>query len=148
MNPLVSLVPHRYPDRNKRMAKDAFGEEEADYSRQQPPAVPSGSIANNNASGVHEIGHRLMAHMLGLEAPGDPSGYYQLLQSRPHFIPEQTSNQQIYPSNAGFTQTMNSAVMSGDVSGSGGSWAHNMASPDTYGMNNSNGMWDFGGYGV
>jgi len=150
VNPLVSLVPHRYPDRHKRMAEDAFGEQGADYSRQQPQAVPSGSTANNNASGVHEIGHRLMAHMLGLEAPGaDPSGYYLLLQSRPPFVPEQTSNQQLsYPSSAGFTQTMNPAVMSPDGSGSGGNWAQNMAAPDSYGMNNSNGMWDFGGYGV
>ncbi|KAF8808141.1 hypothetical protein BYT27DRAFT_7190259 [Phlegmacium glaucopus] len=150
VNPLAPFPPHhRYPDRHKRPAEDAF-EERAAYSRREP--------AVNNASGVQEINTRLMAHMLGLEVPGnDPSTYY-LLHSPPPFIAggssqpssQQPSSQQLlYPSSAGFTsdmQTINPVVMSGDGTGAGSSWAQNIAAPGSYGINNY--MYDFEGYGV
>lgn len=112
------------------MAEEAFGEGETGYSRQEPDAVSSG----NNPS---EMGQRLMAHMLGLEAPGiDPVTSYYLNHSRGPYVAGQALP---YPSHGGFTHGMN-PVMSGD-----GSWGQNMGSGENYGMNY---MYNFGEYGV
>jgi hypothetical protein len=134
VNPLVSAVSHRYPDGNKRVAEDAFEECGTGYSRQEP-------------NGGNEISQRLMAHMLGLEAPGvDPLPYY-------YFVAGDSSQAQpvTYPSSAGFPngmQTMNSVAMSGVGPGPvGGNWSHNMAA-DNYVINNANYMYDFTEYGV
>jgi hypothetical protein len=131
----MSLPAHRHPDRHKRMAEDAFGESEAGYGRQPNPV--------RGDSSASEINQRLMAHMLGLEAPGaDPLASYYLLH------PFDTGQPQSYPLNAGFTNAIN-PVMSGDETGSvGGSWSQNMAALDNYGINNANYAYDFGGYGV
>lgn len=116
------------------MAEDAFEESGTGYSPQEP-------------NGGSEISQRLMAHMLGLEAPGvDPLPYY-------YFVAGDSSQVQpvSYPPSAGFTngmQAMNSVAMSGVGPGSvGGNWSHNMAA-DNYGINNANYMYDFAEYGV
>lgn len=129
VNP-VSLPVQSYPsDRNKRMTEDVFGERGADYSRQEPQTMSSVSNAN-------ELSHKLMAHMLGLEAPSvDP--YYMT-----PFIPQQ---QLSYPS-VGYVNgmhEMNAVVMNGD--GSGGNWLQHV--PDQYGINHGS-YYDFGEYGI
>jgi hypothetical protein len=132
------------------MAEDAFGTQ-SDYSRQEPHVVCS------SASGVHEISTRLMAHMLGLEAPGSdpPSPYYSFQSRSPSMAgPLQPCNQLSYPPNAGFTngiQPMNPVAIPEEGSGSGANWAQNIGAPGNFGINNPsypNFMYDFGGYGV
>jgi hypothetical protein len=126
------------------MAEDAFGDSGTGYStgRQESNGVVCGG----------DISQRLMAHMLGLEAPGvDPLSSYYLLHSRGPFVAGDSSHVS-YPSSAEFTngcmQAMNPVVMSGDVPGPvGGNWSHTMAA-DNYGINNANYMYDFGEYGV
>jgi hypothetical protein len=117
------------------VAEDAFGESGTGYSGQEPNGVVCGG----------EISQRLMAHMLGLEAPGvDPSLPYY------YFVAGDSSQAQplTYPSSAEFTngmQAMNSVAMNGDGTGAlGGNWSHSMAA-DNYGIN-ANYMYDFGGY--
>jgi hypothetical protein len=138
VNPLISLPGHRYSDRNKRMAEDAFGETGAGCDSRQEPnnAVP---FVNN----AGELSQRLMmAHMVGLETPGvDPLTSYYLLQSRPAFVTQPPS----YPPSTGFAMN---AVMSGDGTGAGGNWSQSMTASDNYGMNNASYMYGFGEYGV
>lgn len=120
------------------MAEDAFGESGTGYSGQEANGVVCGS----------EVSQRLMAHMLGLEAPGvDPLSYY-------YFVAGDSPQAQplSYPSSAEFTngmQAMNSGAMTGDGTGPvGGNWSHTSMAADSYGINNANYMYDFGGYGV
>ena len=118
------------------MAEDAFGEGGTSYSRQEGSGVVCGGS---------DISHRLMAHMLGLEAPGvEPLPYY-------FFVGGETSQGQgvSYPPSTEFTGGMQTMSMSGGVAGPvGGNWSHNMAA-DNYGIiNNTNYMYDFGEYGV
>lgn len=133
------------------MAEDAFGTQ-SDYTRQEPRAVCS---TVDSTSGVHDISTRLMAHMLGLEAPGSdpPSPYYSYQSRSPSMAgPLQPCSQHLsYPPNAGFTNPMNPVAISEDGSGSGANWAQNIGGPGSFGINNSsypNFMYDFGGYGI
>ena len=113
------------------MAEDAFGESGTGYSRQE-----------HNGCGS-EISQRLMAHMLGFEAPGvDPLPYYFFVAG------DASQAQPVYPPSAEFTnsmQTMNSVAMTGaGPVAVGGNWSHSMAA-DNYGINY---VYDFGEYGV
>ncbi|KAF9469792.1 fungal-specific transcription factor domain-containing protein [Collybia nuda] len=74
--------PHRnLPDRNKRLAEDAFGQEKAsDYLQREAFKtfnVGEASHGHGGEDGVQELGTRIMAHMLGLHIPGiEPSTSY------------------------------------------------------------------------
>ncbi|KAF9055831.1 fungal-specific transcription factor domain-containing protein [Panaeolus papilionaceus] len=70
-------------DRNKRAARDAFGDEQAPtYVPREPfgdpgPSPRSDDVGQGGTGGVQDMSTRLMAHMLGLEIPGvEPSTSY------------------------------------------------------------------------
>ncbi len=99
------------PDRPKRVADDAFGQEKPlDY----PPrdvyddrgntAINQTSFENQN--GVQDLSTRIMAHMLGLDIPGvePPTSYYPTYQWWPR------SSGQIDPSTQVGPQHVSSSV--------------------------------------
>lgn len=65
--------PSKFPERNKRPAEDAFGQEKSsDLLQREAFGTPSNIFDQNtiSGSGVQDTNTRLMAHMLGLEIPG------------------------------------------------------------------------------
>ncbi|KAG5647713.1 hypothetical protein DXG03_008436 [Asterophora parasitica] len=69
------------PDRHKRPADAAFGQEKSsDYLQREAfrgPAPDQTPDRGGGENGVQEIGTRIMAHMLGLHIPGiEPSTSY------------------------------------------------------------------------
>jgi hypothetical protein len=142
----------QYPntDRNKRDARDAFGEEKSDYIHREAfsatPMAPDPVSDNGfNATGVQDISTRLMAHMLGLEIPGvEPStSYFPGYE----WWPRLNQGAPPPPSNTPFpadTEYGTEMPGQGVASGNNGSWQHG-----DYGTNNSlNYAFDFGQYGV
>ncbi|KAF8078976.1 fungal-specific transcription factor domain-containing protein [Lyophyllum atratum] len=75
-----SIPPQiHFPDRNKRPAEAAFGQEKSsDYLQREAFKGPSPETFNaEEENGVQELGTRIMAHMLGLHIPGiEPSTSY------------------------------------------------------------------------
>lgn len=148
----------QYPntDRNKRDARDAFGEEKTEYFHREAfggtPMAPDPVSDNgvNNTTGVQDISTRLMAHMLGLEIPGvEPSTSYfpgyewwpRMNQGAPP-----PPNNTPYPADAEYGTDM-SSMGQGVPSGNNGSWMPSQHGG--YGTNNSlNYAYDFGQYGV
>lgn len=149
------VIP-QYPntDRNKRDARDAFGEEKSsEYFPREvfgaTPMAPDPVSDNgfNNTTGVQDISTRLMAHMLGLELPGvEPStSYFPGYEWWPRLsqgAPPPPSNTP-FPADTEYGTDMPS-MGQGVPAGNNGSWQ-----PGEYGTNNSlNYTFDFGQYGV
>ncbi|KAF9567781.1 hypothetical protein CPC08DRAFT_739993 [Agrocybe pediades] len=167
---------YQYVDRNKRGARDAFGEDKsADYLRRDqyrspgapdygPPVNTNVGNTNNNSNftdvnGVQDISTRLMAHMLGLEIPGaEPStSYFPGYEWWPRMsqnMPPPGDNQGYAGNTADFSdmQAMNSG-------GNGATnWEQNLPTPvitGEYGLGNNNSSnsnlnytYDFGQYGM
>jgi hypothetical protein len=67
-----------FPDRHKRPAEAAFGQEKSsDYLQREVFKGPSPETSTEEENGVQELGTRIMAHMLGLHIPGiEPSTSY------------------------------------------------------------------------
>lgn len=75
----VSSPQLHFPDRNKRHAEDAFGQEKSsDYLQREAFKTSDVEETNHEGdNGVQELGTRIMAHMLGLHIPGiEPSTSY------------------------------------------------------------------------
>jgi len=141
------------PDRNKRPAEDAFGEDRSgsygtgfDMPGNDNLTRQSGN--GGDGSGVQDVSTRLMAHMLGLEMPGiEPStSYFPGYEWWPRM------NQGVGPpsGNAGFP--LNTDYNTGDMQQipengpTGQNWMpSNMATPLDYGLTY---QYDFGQYGV
>lgn len=170
--PQMPPQQYQYVDRNKRGARDAFGEDKTgDYLRRGQYHTPgtadygpvnnnSNSSSNNNlvdANGVQDISTRLMAHMLGLEIPGaEPSTSYfpgyewwpRMSQSMP------PPTDQPYTGNTADFNNMQ-AMNSG---GNSTNWEQNLPTPvmtGEYGITNNNSnnnnlnyTYDFGQYGM
>jgi len=78
-NDKMNPAPSHMPDRTKRPAEAAFGpEKNADYLQQETFDDTSTLFGSNQGqNGVHDLGTRIMAHMLGLDLPGiEPSTSY------------------------------------------------------------------------
>jgi hypothetical protein len=68
----ISPPQLHFPDRHKRHADDAFGQEKSsDYLQREAFREPEvEEVAHEGEDGVQELGTRIMAHMLGLHIPG------------------------------------------------------------------------------
>lgn len=68
----ATTAPLHSPDRHKRQADDAFGQEKhSDFlQREAFGAYEPGTAAVESDNGVQEMSTRIMAQMLGLEIPG------------------------------------------------------------------------------
>lgn len=123
----------QYPntDRNKRDARDAFGEEKSGYLHREvfTPMAPDPVSDNGlNATGVQDMSTGLMAHMLGLEPSTSYFPGYEWWPRLNQSAPPPTR----FPADTGYGADM------------GRSWQHG-----DYGTNNSlNYAFDFGQYGV
>lgn len=82
-NHASQLLQTKSPERPKRMAEDAFGQEKTQdypqrgvYTDRGTPAINQISFQNQN--GVQDFSTRIMAHMLGLDIPDvePPAPYY------------------------------------------------------------------------
>ncbi|CAA7264843.1 unnamed protein product [Cyclocybe aegerita] len=169
-HPSPPLAPqYEYPDRNKRGAHDAFGEEKAsDFLQREAFGSPATSGApqtthdnNHNLEdlgGVHDISTRLMAHMLGLEIPGvEPStSYYPGYEWWPRMnqgtLQQHLANNShhlTYPSGTDFSADLPVQASATHHTTGSNNWMPNApTAAGDYGMNQLNYPYDFGHYGV
>lgn len=141
-------VPQSYsPDRQKRQADDAFGQDKgSDYLPFSGP-FESKEQNNDHENGVQDLSTRIMAHMLGLDIPGiEPStSYYAGYEWWPRQNSEGTHGPQPLAT-ATATSSMNVLPVpsSGDLSSNTlrpvGGWGRDTgaAAPGGYNYNNYN----------
>ena len=95
-------APSHMPDRAKRPAEAAFGpEKSSDYLQQETFEDTSTLLPPNvGQNEVHDLGTRIMAHMLGLDLPGiEPStSYYPGYEWWPRSYGDSPSSHEISPS--------------------------------------------------
>lgn len=139
----VSAPQFHFPDRHKRPADAAFGQEKSsDYLQREAfkDTTPE-SVEGDN--GVQELGTRIMAHMLGLHIPGiEPStSYYPGYEWWPRSNEETPPSYQMTPAPVGLRNVLPPAS-GGNGMGSGMTeWPQGPAPETEY-------PYDFGRFGL